>query len=114
MRQAINNLQSTWSGFGFVSPDNVFKICDQPHPVLVQTMIKHCQKGDIDQALARVDELWDQGYSAVDIVVTVFRVVKGMDELPEYMKLEFIRVSWSPAIGNTKLIRHDRRSDGRT
>jgi hypothetical protein len=92
MRQAINNLQSTWSGFGFVSQDNVFKICDQPHPLLVRTMIKHCQKAEVDEALARVDNLWDQGYSAVDIVTTIFRVVKGMDDLPEYTKLEYIRV----------------------
>lgn len=95
MRQAINNLQSTHSGFGFVSPDNVYKICDQPHPHKVRAMIKECQKGDIDQALARIQELWDAGYSAVDIVGTVFRVVKGMEEVPEYMKLEFIRVSIS-------------------
>ena len=93
MRQAINNLQSTWSGFGFVSQDNVFKICDQPHPVLVRSMIKHCQKAEIDEALARIDGLWEQGYSAVDIVTTIFRVVKGMEELPEYTKLEYIRVS---------------------
>jgi replication factor C subunit 2/4 len=95
MRQAINNLQSTWSGFGFVSQDNVFKICDQPHPVLVRSMIKHCQKAEIDEALARIDGLWEQGYSAVDIVTTIFRVVKGMEELPEYTKLEYIRVSLS-------------------
>jgi len=93
MRQAINNLQSTHSGFGFVSQDNVFKICDQPHPITVRKMIKHCQKGEIDDALTRISGLWDQGYSAVDIVVTVFRVVKGMEELPEYTRLEFIRVS---------------------
>ena len=93
MRQAINNLQSTWSGFCFVSQDNVFKICDQPHPVLVRSMIKHCQKAEIDEALARIDGLWEQGYSAVDIVTTIFRVVKGMEELPEYTKLEYIRVS---------------------
>jgi replication factor C subunit 2/4 len=93
MRQAINNLQSTHSGFGFVSQDNVFKICDQPHPIVIQQMIKECQKGDIDNALARIGDLWDKGYSAVDIVVTVFRVVKGMEDLPEYTKLEYIRVS---------------------
>ena len=92
MRQAINNLQSTWSGFGFVNQDNVFKICDQPHPIVIRQMIKDCQHGKIDEALARINALWDQGYSAVDIVVTVFRVVKGMEELPEYLKLEFIRV----------------------
>ena len=27
MRQALNNLQSTCSGFGEVTPDNVFKVC---------------------------------------------------------------------------------------
>jgi len=100
MRQAINNLQSTYSGFGFVSQDNVFKICDQPHPIVVRRMMKHCQKGEIDEALTRINNLWELGYSAVDIVVTVFRVVKGMEELPEYTRLEFIRVSqqiWNDA-----------------
>jgi replication factor C subunit 2/4 len=115
MRQAINNLQSTYSGFNFVSPDNVFKVCDQPHPVVVQKMIAECQSQKVDDALDGLRNLWDQGYSAVDIVVTIFRVVKTMDayvalnfadlpnrttqltdtlySLPEYLKLEFIRVS---------------------
>lgn len=55
--------------------------------------MKHCQKAEVDEALARVDHLWEQGYSAVDIVTTIFRVVKGMEDLPEYTKLEYIRVS---------------------
>lgn len=80
MRQAINNLQSTHSGFGFVSGDNVFKVCDQPHPIVVQAMIRACLKGDIDVALEKLHELWNQGYSAVDIIVTLFRVVKTFDE----------------------------------
>lgn len=80
MRQAINNLQSTHAGFGFVSGDNVFKVCDQPHPIVVQAMIGACSKGDINTAMERLHELWDQGYSAIDIVVTVFRVTKTFDE----------------------------------
>lgn len=80
MRQAINNLQSTHSGFGFVSADHVFKVCDQPHPIIVQAMIRACVKGDIDGAMEKLNELWNQGYSAVDIVVTIFRVVKTFDE----------------------------------
>ncbi|BEI83077.1 hypothetical protein CcaverHIS002_0309450 [Cutaneotrichosporon cavernicola] len=96
MRQAINNLQSTWSGFGFVSQDNVFKICDQPHPIVIRGMINSCQKAEIDDALARIHSLWDQGYAAVDIVTTIFRVVKTMNELPEYVRLEFIReIGWT-------------------
>ncbi|KAL7422536.1 replication factor C subunit 4 [Cryptotrichosporon argae] len=96
MRQAINNLQSSFSGFGFVSQDNVFKICDQPHPIAIRAMVRACQKGDIDAALARIHALWDQGYAAVDIVGTVFRVVKAFDEVPEYTRLEFIReIGWT-------------------
>ncbi|KAJ3895535.1 P-loop containing nucleoside triphosphate hydrolase protein [Lentinula edodes] len=88
MRQAINNLQSTHSGFGFVSGDNVFKVCDQPHPIIVQEIIKFCTEGKVDSAMDRLTDLWDNGYSAVDIVVTIFRVVKTM---PEYTKLEYIK-----------------------
>ena len=80
MRQAINNLQSTHSGFGFISGDNVFKVCDQPHPIIVQATIRACLKGDIDTAVDKLNDLWAQGYSAVDIIVTVFRVVKTFDE----------------------------------
>jgi replication factor C subunit 2/4 len=100
MRQAINNLQSTHSGFNFVSPENVFKVCDQPHPVVVQAMIKHCQKGEVDKALDRLRELWDQGYSAVDIVVTVFRVVRTFDEWVSSAMDAWLRVAgdenWLP------------------
>ena len=87
MRQAINNLQSTHSGFGFVSADNVFKVCDQPHPIVVQAIIRACIKADIDGAMDKLNELWQQGYSAVDIVVTIFRVVKTFDE---WVRLSFL------------------------
>ena len=90
MRQAINNLQSTHSGFGFVSGDNVFKVCDQPHPVLVQALIKACLKGDVETAMNKLTELWDQGYSAVDIVVTIFRVVKTFDECVFHMTVSLL------------------------
>src|SRR5271156_4993818 len=58
MRQAINNLQSTWAGFGFVSGDNVFRVVDSPHPVKVQAMIKACWEGKIDSAVDALKELW--------------------------------------------------------
>lgn len=92
MRQAVNNLQSTFSGFNFVGAEEVFKVCDQPHPVKVQALISSCAKGDIDHAMTNLEDLWKQGYAAVDIVTTLFRVTKNMDSLAEYIKLEFIKV----------------------
>ncbi|KKY16540.1 putative replication factor c subunit 4 [Phaeomoniella chlamydospora] len=91
MRQAINNLQSTWAGFGFVSGDNVFKVVDSPHPIKVQAMIKCCWDGKIDMALDTLKELWDLGYSSHDIISTMFRVTKTTTTLSEHSKLEFIK-----------------------
>ena len=87
MRQAINNLQSTWTGLGFVSPDNVFKVCDQPHPITIRAMLTACHQGDIEKAMEKLDEVWNLGYAAVDIVTTIFRVVKTMDSIPEAIKV---------------------------
>ncbi|KIM94860.1 hypothetical protein OIDMADRAFT_171696, partial [Oidiodendron maius Zn] len=91
MRQAINNLQSTWAGFGFVSGDNVFKVVDSPHPIKVQAMIKACYEGQVDAALETLQELWDLGYSSHDIISTMFRVTKTIPTLSEHSKLEFIK-----------------------
>jgi replication factor C subunit 2/4 len=58
MRQAINNLQSTHAGFGFVNGENVFKVADSPHPIKVQLMLKSCNEGKIDDALDKLQDLW--------------------------------------------------------
>ena len=37
-------------GFGHVNSENVFKVCDEPHPLLVKDMLMHCVSGDINKA----------------------------------------------------------------
>ncbi|KAJ1674479.1 replication factor C subunit 4 [Spiromyces aspiralis] len=91
MRQAINNLQSTWSGFGYINPENVYKICDQPHPAIISAMLECCQRAEVSKALDCVVGLWHQGYSAIDIITTMFRVVKGHERLSNDTKLDYIR-----------------------
>lgn len=90
MRQAINNLQSTYAGFEFVSSDAVFKVCDQPHPVKVKEMIQLCIEGNIDGSYDKMKTLWDMGYAPIDIIGTVFRIVKSF-EMAEQIKLDFIK-----------------------
>ncbi|KAK6453630.1 DNA replication factor C [Scheffersomyces xylosifermentans] len=92
MRQAINNLQSTVAGFGFVNDVNVFKIVDQPHPLVIQKILIACTKNkDIDEALALLDGLWDKGYSAIDIVTSTFKVAKTLPGIGEQKRLELIK-----------------------
>jgi replication factor C subunit 2/4 len=90
MRQGINNLQSTHSGFGFVNPENVYKVCDQPHPVAATAIITACIAGNVDDALEKLEIIWKQGFAPVDIVTTLFKVTKVV-EMPEFLKLEFIK-----------------------
>ncbi|XP_076107568.1 replication factor C subunit 2-like [Mytilus galloprovincialis] len=90
MRQALNNLQSTFQGFGHVNSENVFKVCDEPHPVLIKDMLQHCVNGNIDEAYKTMAHLWRLGYSPEDIITIVFRVCKN-HSMPEFLKLEFIK-----------------------
>jgi replication factor C subunit 2/4 len=90
MRQALNNLQSTANGFGKIISDNVFKVCDEPHPLLVQDMLQHCVNGDIHSAYKIMKKLWRLGYAAEDIIGNMFRVCKRLT-MEEKMKLMFIR-----------------------
>ncbi|XP_078451965.1 replication factor C subunit 2 isoform X1 [Lampetra fluviatilis] len=90
MRQALNNLQSTHTGFGYVNSENVFKVCDEPHPLLVKEMIGHCVSGNIDQAYKIMSHLWKLGYSPEDIIGNIFRVCKTY-AMAEYLKLEFLK-----------------------
>ncbi|KAK6947730.1 ATPase, AAA-type, core [Dillenia turbinata] len=72
MRQALNNLQAIYSGFRFVNQENVFKVCNQPHPLHVKNMVKHVLEGKFDDACSGLKQLYDLGYSPTDIITTLF------------------------------------------
>lgn len=92
MRQAINNLQSTVTGFEFVNEANVFKIVDQPHPVIIEKILSKCiLEKNFDHAMDLLDELIKKGYSIVDIVNQTFKVTKFLSFLEEKKRLEVIK-----------------------
>ena len=91
MRNALNNLQATNSGFGHINQANVFKVCDQPHPTLVKEIVVACMRGETGDAVDRMKSLWSTGYSCNDIIGTFFKVTKAYTEIPEGIKLEYLR-----------------------
>jgi len=56
-----------------------------------QMIVQSCLQADIDQAYANLNELLREGYSPVDVITTLFRVIKTYP-MPEHAKLEFIKV----------------------
>jgi hypothetical protein len=70
-------LQATVTGFGEVTAEAVFKVCDQPHPKLVKQMLSSCVAADLPAAYQNMKTLCDMGFSPIDIITTVFRVRSG-------------------------------------
>lgn len=91
MRIALNNVQSTFNGFGYVDAKNLNKVCDQPHPKVVAEFLTLCLDKDIDNAVSKVMFLVEQGYSIIDIVQTIFRVARSMKIDEELTKLNLLR-----------------------
>lgn len=93
MRHALNNLQASFhlTKGGVVNQAAVFKVCDQPHPKTVGEIIDLCSKGDTTKAVEKMNSLWKLGYSASDIIGTIFKVTKAHPTLPEALKLEYLR-----------------------
>ncbi|KJH47868.1 putative replication factor C small subunit [Dictyocaulus viviparus] len=90
MRQALNNLQCTVSAFEYVSAENVFKVCDEPHPQLMANMLTQCAEQNFKDAVAVIHDFYRMGYSPEDIVSNMFRVSKTVP-LPEYVRMEFMK-----------------------
>lgn len=78
MRQAVNNLQSVYYGFGMINQENVLKLVDMPNPMIIRQMLLKASSGELDAALAILKSVVNKGYSAVDIVNVCFRVSKTM------------------------------------
>ena len=95
MRGALNIMQSTWTGFENVTMENVFKVCDQPSPAVLQSLMEKCIRGEVSSALSVLRVLTSkQGYSATDIIRTLNRLVQyssGSLQLSEQQQLTLMK-----------------------
>jgi len=89
LRQALNNLQCTVGGFRYVNAENVFKVCDEPHPETIRTMFNHCKDGDMRSAVAILHRLFELGYSTEDLIINMNRIIKTLD-FTEPVKAAFL------------------------
>ena len=92
MRYALNNLQATAAGFGLVNKDNVFKVCDQPHPDLMLNVLKACLTGKFTDACNLIDTVFNEGYNLIDIINTLTKIMQSMAEIKsEELRLSYLK-----------------------
>ncbi|CUE71965.1 replication factor C subunit 4, putative [Bodo saltans] len=94
MRTALNCLQATHAGFGLVNATNVFKVCDQPHPELVEGIINACvTKKSLAEAHKELARLLSRGYAPADVISTFFKVAQSSQLYPsEDLQLQVLRI----------------------
>jgi replication factor C subunit 2/4 len=92
LRQAINNLQLTYNGYINVIPENVYKLCDKPHPLIITNIIIACSKKDMKTALKYLNELRDKGYSSSDISASMVNTIKNINKniIDEDTKIKYM------------------------
>ncbi len=90
LRNALNALQAASAGFGRVTADAVFRVCDAPHPAAVRGALEAAAVGRTAESVRVLVGLCSAGYAATDVAQTLFRVARGLD-LPEPCKLDMIR-----------------------
>jgi replication factor C subunit 2/4 len=93
LRKAINHLQLTCNGYGDIVPENVYKLCDKPHPMVIKDIFLACYDKNIQKAIKYLEILREKGYSSSDISLSMVNTLKspqmtGIDEKTriEYMK----------------------------
>lgn len=100
MRNALNALQATAAGFGEVNADNVFKVCDQPHPIVIEEIYKQCvTHHDINAAHKELNRLLARGYAPADVMSTFFKVAQN----PNLFKDEEHQLRCLKIVGETNL-----------
>jgi replication factor C subunit 2/4 len=90
MRQAINNLQLAYTGYGIVTEETVYKLCDKPHPDILKTIFISCYNHDLIGALNQLER--KQGYSSADITMSMINTFKttNINEIDEETKIKFL------------------------
>ena len=92
MRYALNNLQATSAGFGVVTKDNVFKVCDQPHPDLMLNVLRACLQAKFTEACSLIDTVYNEGYNLIDIINTLTKIMQTITEIKsEELRLAFLK-----------------------
>jgi replication factor C subunit 2/4 len=93
MRQAINTLESTYQGFGAITEENVLKVVDEPHPMIVKRIVDACAIGNLQSALDQLIVLWGKGFATEDIINQIQRIVAVHTGLSEDLQLAFMNAT---------------------
>jgi len=90
MRNAINKLQTIYTGFKCVTKETVYNLCDKPSYDIVHDILKYCIGRDFRSSIRLTGKLYGDGYSIFDILQTIGKVARIL-EMESDKKMKFIK-----------------------
>lgn len=85
-------MQCTASGYGAITAENVYKVCDEPHPDEISDLFEKCVQGEFRKAFAYLDQQRRNGHAFTDMLTVLHRNLI-MADIPEVLKYQFVKVS---------------------
>mgnify|MGYP001155074604 CR=1 FL=1 len=76
LRSAVNNLELVYNAENKITEDNIYKICDRPQPESINNIFKACIKKDFKQVINSVQQLKDNGFVEIDIVLNMIFIIR--------------------------------------
>jgi replication factor C subunit 2/4 len=91
IRQAINNLESTYHGYIEITEENVYKLCYHPHPKIIVEIIKECVNMNLPASIEYIHQLKNLGYCINDILQTMLNNLREIN-IEEDIRINFIKI----------------------
>lgn len=67
-------------------------MCDQPHPEIIQNVLKFALQGKFSDSCTEINQVFNEGYNLVDIVNTITRVIQNSTDIPnDQLRLNFLK-----------------------
>lgn len=90
IRQSINILQLIADSFDEINIDNVYKVCNAPHPDIIKECLQGCINNDICGVLNIVKDIINKGYNINDIIKLFINTVYEYNKLTKVKKIDVI------------------------
>ena len=91
MRYSLNNTQSCIVGFGEVNEENVYKIVELPRPKEIEKIYNFCINKMFVEAINKFNELFDDGYSCLEIISVFNRLIQENDKIDDKIRIILLR-----------------------
>ena len=91
MRYALNNIQSCIVGFGEVNEENVYKIVELPRPKEIEIIYNYCLNNKFKEAINKFGELFDEGYSCLEIISVFNRLIQDSDKIDDKVRIVLLK-----------------------